>query len=139
MVCRLRQLQVRQCFMVPQVKKQEQRNDLDISKKQEIALFLKQLDNDVVKKTFQEVVDLFSAKWETDIHEAAVRRIKKSRQAILDAMPAIRKRIVIRRIQIIGDLLECLEAKGLSSGRYLEVVLSAVRNELAQMAKSNKR
>ena len=71
---------MRQCFTVPQVKKQEQRNDLDISKKQEIALFLKQLDNDGVKKTFQEVTDLFSAKWETDIHEAAVWRIKKSTQ-----------------------------------------------------------
>ena len=103
--------------MVPQVKKQEQRNDLDISKKQEIALFLKQLDNDVVKKTFQEMADLFSAKWETDIHEAAVRCIKKCTQEILDPMPAIKKRIVIRGIQIIGDLLEYLGAKGLSGGR----------------------
>ena len=80
-------------------------------------MFLKQLENDVVKKTFQEVADLFSAKWETDIHEAAVRRIEKSTQEILDAMPAIRKRIVIRGIQIIGDLLEYLGAKGLSGGR----------------------
>ena len=80
-------------------------------------MFLKQLDNDRVKKTFQEVADLFSAKWETDIHEAAVRHIKKSTQEILDAMPAIKKRIVVRGIQIIGDLLEYLGAKVLSGSR----------------------
>ena len=80
-------------------------------------MFLKQLDNDGVKKTFQEVADLFSAKWETDIHEAAVRRIKKSTQEILDAMPAIKKRIVIHGIQIVGDLLEYLGTKGFSGGR----------------------
>ena len=100
-------------------------------------MILNQLHNDGVKKTFQ-AADLFSAKWETDIHEAAVRRIEKSTQEILDAMPAIRKRIVIRGIQIIGDLLEYLGAKGLSGGRYLEVVLSAARDELVQMAQSNK-
>ena len=55
-------------------KARKKQNDLDISKKQEIALFLKQLDNDRVKKTFQEVADLFSPKLETDIDEAAVRR-----------------------------------------------------------------
>ena len=98
-------------------KARKKRNNLDISRKQEIALFLKQLDNDGVKKTFQEVADLFSAKWETDIHEAAVWRIKKSTQEILDVMPAIKKRIAIRGIQIIGDLLEYLGAKGLSGGR----------------------
>ena len=53
-------------------KARKKQNDLDISKKQEIALFLKQLDNDGVKKTFQEAADLFSAKWETDIHQTAV-------------------------------------------------------------------
>ena len=74
-------------------------------------MFLKPLDNDGVKKTFQEVADLFSAKWETDIHEAAVRCIKESTQEILDAMPAIKKRIVICGIHIIGDLLEYLGAK----------------------------
>ena len=80
-------------------------------------MFLKQLENDVVKKTFQEVAGLFSAKWETDIHEAAVRRIEKSTQEILDAMPAIKKCIVIHGIQIIGDLLEYLGAKGLLGSR----------------------
>ena len=80
-------------------------------------MFLKQLDNDRVEKTFQEVAGLFSTKWETDIHEAAVQRIEKSTQEILDAMPAIRKRIVIRGIHIIGDLLEYLGAKGLSGSR----------------------
>ena len=92
MVCHLHHLQVQQRFSGAASKKaRKKRNDLDVSRKQEIALFLKQLDNDGVKKSFQEVTDLFFAKWETDIHEAAVRRIKKSTQEILDAMPAIKK------------------------------------------------
>ena len=57
-------------------KAHKKQNDLDISKKWKIALFLKQLNNDGVKKTFQVVADLFSAKWENDIHEATVLRIK---------------------------------------------------------------
>ena len=87
-------------------KARKKRNDLDISKKQEIALFLKQLDKDGVKKTFQEVADLFSAKWETDVHEAAVQRIKKSTQEILDAMPAVKKRMRLGKLTDLEKLLE---------------------------------
>ena len=49
---------------------------------------------------------LFSTKWETDVHEAAVRRIKKSTQEILDAMPAVKKRMRLGKLTDLEKLLE---------------------------------
>ena len=83
-------------------------------------MFLKQLDDDVVKKTFQEVADLFSAKWETDIHEAAVRRIKKSTQEILDAMPAIKKRMRLGKLTSLEKLLEVFVTQGRANNLTLD-------------------
>ena len=71
-----------------------------------MVLFLKQLDNDGLKKTFQKVADLLSTKWETDIYEAAVWHIKKSTQEILEAMPTIKKRIRLGKLASLENLLE---------------------------------
>ena len=54
------------------------------------------------------MVNLFSAKWETDIYEAAARRIKKSTQEILDALPAIKKRMRLGKLTSLEKLLEVL-------------------------------
>ena len=71
------------------------------------------------------MVDLFSAKWETDIHEAAARRIKKSTQEILDAMRAIKNRMRLGKLTSLEKLLEVFETQARANKPTLEYSMIA--------------